>query len=78
MGAGKQIVVKKSISELRYLQRQSSLMVSNRLRILIVLKQHEGEKLSKVRLSELTGLNHNTVQKWRSVYGPFAPIRLAV
>lgn len=43
-------------------------MLSNRLRILIVLKQHAGKKLSKRESSELTGLNHNTVQKWRKKY----------
>lgn len=68
MGASKQIIVTESISELRYLQKRHPLMISNRLRILIVLKQHEGEKLSKEKLSEYTGLNHNTVQKWRKKY----------
>lgn len=69
MSLPKSVHIKESIQELRALQKKSIPMIAHRLRILIALKQHEASGgLSKRSASELLGVNHNTVQKWRNAY----------
>lgn len=70
------IKVKESIKEIKSLQRKHGALISKRLQILLVIKQNEQLSLSKRELSMQTGINHNTILKWRNVYnqqgiGPF-------
>lgn len=68
MSLPKQIIVKESLRELKDLQRKSGELISKRLRILIEFKKHEKTGISKRAVSENTGINHNSITKWRTVY----------
>lgn len=63
-----QITVKESIKELRSLQRKNGELVGKRLLVLIEIKRHERTGISKRDLSTLTGINHNSIVKWRKIY----------
>ena len=63
-----QITVKETIIELRNLQRKSSELIGKRLLMLIEIKKHEKTGISKRDLSQLTGINHNSIVKWRRQY----------
>lgn len=63
------ITIKESLPELRSLQRKHPPMIAKRIELLIAIKQHEDIGiLSKYALSEKTGLNHNSIVKWRKMY----------
>ncbi len=68
MALPKQIIVKETLSELKDLQRKSGHLIAKRLRILIEFKKHEETGISKRAVSENTGINHNSITKWRNVY----------
>ena len=63
-----QIAIKESIKELKALQRGLGELLSKRVRVLIELKKHEKAGISKRDLSEITGINHNSITKWRKMY----------
>lgn len=63
-----QINVTQSISELRRLQRKSGPLIARRLLMLIEIKRHEKTGISKRELSKITGINHNSIVKWRNIY----------
>lgn len=63
-----QITVKESIEELRKLQRKSGELIGKRLLMLIEIKKHEKTGISKRELSRITGINHNSIVKWRLQY----------
>ena len=62
------IKVKESIKELKALQRKHGELIGKRLYLLVVIKQNEKTPLSKRELSTLTGINHNSILKWRKLY----------
>ena len=62
------ITVKESIQELRKLQRKSGPLIAKRLLMLIETKRHEKNGISKRGLSKITGINHNSIVKWRNQY----------
>jgi hypothetical protein len=62
------ITVKESIKELRNLQRKNGELIGKRLLMLIEIKNHEKTGLSKRDLSKITGINHNSIVKWRNQY----------
>jgi transposase len=67
-----QITIKESIKELRALQRNSGELISNRMKVLIEIKNHELKGgISKRALSDKTGVNHNSIVKWRKMYVEF-------
>lgn len=63
-----QITVKESIPGLRKLQRKSGSLIAKRLLMLIEIKKHEKTGISKRELSKITGINHNSIVKWRNIY----------
>ena len=63
-----QITVTETINELRSLQRKYGELVGKRLLMLIEIKKHEKTGISKRALSEITGINHNSIVKWRNQY----------
>jgi len=64
-----QLTVSESIGELRALQRRHGELIGKRLLMLITIKRHEpAGGISKRTLSELTGINHNRIVKWRQLY----------
>jgi len=62
------IKISESIAELKALQRKHGELISKRLQILIELKKYEDTGISKRDLSNCTGINHNTILKWRNIY----------
>jgi len=68
MALPKPITIKESLLELKELQRKSGHLISLRLRILIEFKKNEKTGISKRAVSENTGINHNTITKWRNIY----------
>jgi hypothetical protein len=65
------INVKESIAELRSLQRKNGELINKRLKVLIEIKKHEKTGISKRQLSDITGVNHNSIVKWRKIYNEF-------
>ena len=63
-----QITVKESLPELRKLQRKSGPLIAKRLLMLIEIKNHAKTGSSKRELSKITGINHNSIVKWRNLY----------
>lgn len=68
MAAPKIIKVKESNAELKAFLKKSSNLIVPRLRMLIELKNHEETGISKRDLSVLVGVNHNSIQTWRTMY----------
>ena len=68
MALPKQINIKETISELRAFQRTHGFLISKRLAVLIEIKRHQNTGISKINLSALTGVNHNSIVKWRKMY----------
>lgn len=62
------ITVTETIKELRILQRKSGELIGKRLLMLIEIKRHEETGISKRELSKITGINHNSIVKWRKLY----------
>lgn len=63
-----QIEIKESIHELRRLQRKHGELINKRLQMLIVIKMNKDTGISKRELSAQTGINHNSIVKWRKIY----------
>ena len=63
-----QITVKETIPALRKLQRTHGELIGKRLLMLIEIKKHEKTAISKRELSRITGINHNSIVKWRKLY----------
>ena len=68
MAAPKIIIVKESFEYLRKLLKSSTLFMSPRIKMLIELKKHEDTGISKRDLADLIGVNHNSIQAWRTQY----------
>lgn len=68
MSLPKQLKIKESLSGLKELQRKYGHLIAKRLRILIEFKKHEGIGISKRAVSDNTGINHNSITKWRNIY----------
>jgi transposase len=70
------INVTESIVELRALQRKNGELINKRLKVLIEIKKHEKTGISKRQLSDITGVNHNSIVKWRRIYndGGISPL----
>ncbi len=63
-----QMTVKETTRELRRLQRTNGNLIAKRLLMLIEIKKHEKTGISKTELSRITGINHNSIVKWRKLY----------
>ena len=59
------ITISESIEQLRTLQRKNGELINKRLKVLIEIKKHEKTGISKRQLSDITGINHNSIVKWR-------------
>jgi transposase len=68
MARAKQIHVKESVSHLKGLLFHSSVTLSNRIRMLILIKTHEGENYSKRQLGYMLCVSSSSVQIWRNLY----------
>jgi len=68
MASAKIIKVKESDKELKAVLKKASTLILPRLRMLIELKNHEESGISKRDLATLIGVNHNSIQTWRTMY----------
>ena len=69
MSAPKSITVKESLAELKKLLKNSTNLILPRIRMLVEIKKHENLRgLSKRVLAENIGVNHNSIQTWRTLY----------
>lgn len=59
--------IKESVKQLKELHRRSKAKLQPRIQMLIVLNK-EQTGLSKNALAERLGVNHNSIQQWRSNY----------
>ena len=60
--------IKESESELKKLMKSSTSMIAKRLQALLVFKRHQATGISKRLVADEIGVNHNSVQTWRSQY----------
>jgi transposase len=64
-----QLSVNESSQQLRALQRKHTELIAKRMLMLLVIKEHEKSGgISKRDLSLKTGINHNSIVKWRRMY----------
>jgi transposase len=68
MSKAKQLYVKESVSELKKLLVGRSVTISNRIRMLILIKNNEGTSLSKQTLGKMLGVSSSSTQIWRKLY----------
>lgn len=68
MALPKQIIVKESLVDLKRLLKTSRPIIAPRIRMLIELKQNEDQGISKRELALRIGVNHNSIQTWRTTY----------
>ena len=68
MSAPKLFSIKESESEIKKLIKSSTPFISKRFQALLVFKQHEKTGISKREVADEIGVNHNSIQTWRSAY----------
>jgi len=68
MAHAKVIIIKETEKEIKLLIKKSTPFIAQRLRVLLILKQHETTGISKRELSILAGVCPGSVQKWRTLY----------
>ena len=68
MSAPKTFKIKETESEIKKLMKKSNPMITKRLQALLVFKRNENSGISKRVVSDKIGVNHNSVQTWRSLY----------
>ena len=68
MSAPKVFEIKESESELKRLMKNSQPMIAKRLRALLIFKRNEDSGISKRIMADEMGVNHNSIQSWRSLY----------
>jgi len=68
MSAPKTFKIKQSESELKKLMKSSVPMIAKRLHAILIFKRNENEGISKRLVAEEIGVNHNSVQTWRTLY----------
>ncbi len=67
MAAPKIVSIKESTPELKKLLKHAKPLIAPRLRMLIEMKNHSNG-ISKRDLADRIGVNHNSVQTWRTMY----------
>lgn len=68
MASPKQIIITETLAQLRKLQKDNIPMIATRIRVLIEFKKSEPPGVSKRTVAEAVGVNHNSVQSWRTLY----------
>lgn len=69
MASPKSIKVKESIKDLKQLLKSCPRLIIPRIRMLIEIKKHEDiGGVSKRNLADIIGVNHNSIQTWRTLY----------
>ncbi len=68
MSAPKTFTIKETETEIKKLIKKSNPMIKKRLQALLIFKLNEVSGISKRLVSDEIGVNHNSVQTWRSLY----------
>ncbi len=68
MALPKIIQIKESEKERKNLLKNSIPFIAQRLRVLLILKQHQEIGISKRDVAKLTSVDLNSVQTWRTFY----------
>jgi transposase len=68
MSAALKFPIKESIHEIKKLMKIKSPLIIKRLQVLLVMKNYETEGISKRKLSNLTGADVTSVDRWRKLY----------
>src|SRR3954447_24940781 len=68
MALPKQLVIKESLQELKAILKNAIPMIAPRIRMRMEIKKSAAAGISKRELAELVGVNHNSVQTWRTLY----------
>jgi transposase len=68
MASPKIFSIKESENDLKKLIKSSNPMIAKRLHALLIFKRHEQEGISKRIVADQIGVNHNSIQTWRSLY----------
>ena len=68
MSKAKQLYVKEHVTELKRLLVNRSITISNRIRMLILIKNNENESFSKQALGKMLGVSSSSIQIWRKLY----------
>ena len=68
MALPKQLVIKESLQELKAILKNAIPMIAPRIRMLMEIKKSATAGISKRELADLVGVNHNSVQNWRTLY----------
>ena len=68
MSRAKQMYVQERVSDLKKILVNRSVTLCNRIRMLILIKNNEGESLSKQKLGNLLGVSSSSIQIWRRLY----------
>ena len=68
MSSAKVFVIKESEKQIRSLMKGSIPLIAKRLHALLVFKRNESSGISKRDVADEVGVNHNSIQSWRSLY----------
>lgn len=68
MSSPKPLIIKETLVQLRKLQKDNIPMIAMRIRALIEFKKNELTGISKRAVADIIGVNHNSIQNWRTVY----------
>jgi transposase len=68
MAHAKVIIIPETEKDIKSLIKKSTPFIAQRLRVLLILKQHETTGISKREVSFLAGVCPGSVQKWRTLY----------
>jgi transposase len=68
MANAKIIIIAETQKEIKTLLKKSSPFIAQRLRVLLLLKQHESTGISKREVSILAGVCSCSLQNWRTLY----------
>ena len=68
MSSPKSIIIVETIAELKKLQKANIPTIANRIKALLEFKKNEKTGISKRAVADNIGVNHNSVQTWRTLY----------
>jgi transposase len=68
MANSKRLIIKETEKVIKDLLKRSTPFIGQRLRVLLILKQHEQTGISKREVAKLAGVDPNSVQNWRTLY----------
>ena len=68
MSSPKTFKIKESESAIKKLIKSSNAMIGKRLHAMLVFKRHEDSGISKREVADAIGVDHNSIQTWRTSY----------